>query len=148
MRKILIASDHAGFKLKEIIKTYLSKKKIKVIDLGPSKLVKVDYPDYAHKLSKKINENPPLAHVIILEEKFKEYGFNLINKLRKKEIKTTFDYKYNLKKSLKNANINNTKFAIIIGENEFNNNNLSVKSLFDGKQKKMSLDEVFKLLRK
>ena len=99
-------------------------------------------------LSKKINENPPLAHVIILEEKFKEYGFNLINKLRKKEIKTTFDYKYNLKKSLKNANINNTKFAIIIGENEFNNNNLSVKSLFDGKQKKMSLDEVFKLLRK
>ena len=65
MRKILIASDHAGFKLKEIIKKYLSKKKIKVIDLGPSELVKVDYPDYAHKLSKKINLNKKLTGVLV-----------------------------------------------------------------------------------
>ena len=65
MRKILIASDHAGFKLKEIIKTYLSKKKIKVLDLGPFKSVKVDYPDYAHKLSKKINLNKKLTGVLV-----------------------------------------------------------------------------------
>ena len=65
MRKILIASDHAGFKLKEIIKRYLSKKKIKVLDLGPFELVKVDYPDYAHKLSKKINLNKKLTGVLV-----------------------------------------------------------------------------------
>ena len=65
MRKILIASDHAGFKLKEIIKKYLSKQKIKVIDLGPYKLIKVDYPDYAHKLSKKINLNKKLTGVLV-----------------------------------------------------------------------------------
>ena len=65
MRKILIASDHAGFKLKEIIKKYLSKKKIKIVDLGPSELVKVDYPDYAHKLSKKINLNKKLTGVLV-----------------------------------------------------------------------------------
>ena len=65
MRKILIASDHAGFKLKEIIKQYLSKKKIKVVDLGPSKLTKVDYPDYAHKLSKKINLNKKLTGILV-----------------------------------------------------------------------------------
>ena len=65
MRKILIASDHAGFKLKEFIKKYLSKKKIKIVDLGPSKLVKVDYPDYAHKLSKKINLNKKLTGVLV-----------------------------------------------------------------------------------
>ena len=65
MKKILIASDHAGFKLKEIIKTYLSKKKIKVVDLGPSKLVKVDYPDYAHKLSKKINFNKKFTGILV-----------------------------------------------------------------------------------
>ena len=65
MRKILIASDHAGFKLKEIIKQYLSKKKIKVVDLGPSKLTKVDYPDYAHKLSKKININKKLTGILV-----------------------------------------------------------------------------------
>ena len=65
MRKILIASDHAGFKLKEIIKKYLSKKKIKIIDLGPFKMTKVDYPDYAHKLSKKINLNKKLIGVLV-----------------------------------------------------------------------------------
>ena len=65
MRKILIASDHAGFKLKEIIKKYLSKKKIKIVDLGPFKLAKVDYPDYAHKLSKKININKKLTGVLV-----------------------------------------------------------------------------------
>jgi len=65
LRKILIASDHAGFKLKEIIKDYLSKKKIKITDLGPSKLLKVDYPDYAHKLSKRINLNNKLIGVLV-----------------------------------------------------------------------------------
>ena len=65
MRKILIASDHAGYKLKEIIKLYLSKKKVKIVDLGPSKLAKVDYPDYAHKLSKKINFNKKLTGVLV-----------------------------------------------------------------------------------
>ena len=65
MRKILIASDHAGFKLKKIIKLHLLKKKLKVIDLGPSKSIKVDYPDYAHKLSKKINSNKKLTGILV-----------------------------------------------------------------------------------
>ena len=65
MRKILIASDHAGYKLKEIIKRYLSKKEIKIIDLGPFNSTKVDYPDYAHKLSKKINLNKKLTGVLV-----------------------------------------------------------------------------------
>jgi ribose 5-phosphate isomerase B len=65
LRKILIASDHAGFKLKEVIKLYLIKKKIKVVDLGPFKLVKVDYPDYAHKLSKKIDLNKKLTGILV-----------------------------------------------------------------------------------
>ena len=56
MKKIYIASDHAGFKLKEsIIKKFSSN--FEVIDLGPKQSKKtVNYPDYAHKLSKKINK--------------------------------------------------------------------------------------------
>ncbi len=65
MKKILIASDHAGFKLKEIIKKHLSNKKLKIIDLGTFNLLKVDYPDYAHKLSKKINLNKKLKGILV-----------------------------------------------------------------------------------
>ena len=65
MKKILIASDYAGFYLKELIKKFLYKKKYKVFDLGPYKLTKVDYPDYAHKLSKKINVNSKLTGVLV-----------------------------------------------------------------------------------
>ena len=54
MRKIFISSDHAGFKLKEAIKVYLSKKKLTFQDLGPHNNDRVDYPDYAHKVARKV----------------------------------------------------------------------------------------------
>ena len=59
MRKIFISSDHAGFKLKEAIKVYLSKKKLTFQDLGPHSDDRVDYPDYAHKVARsvKISKN-------------------------------------------------------------------------------------------
>ena len=53
-KKISLSSDHAGFDLKEKIKNYLFKKKIKVIDLGPKNSNSVDYPDYAKKVARNI----------------------------------------------------------------------------------------------
>ena len=57
MKKIFISSDHAGFKLKELIKSFLDRKKIFYNDLGPQDDNKVDYPDYAHKVAKKVKTN-------------------------------------------------------------------------------------------
>ena len=57
IKKIVLASDHAGFKLKENIKFYLRKKMNKVIDLGTNSTDSVDYPDYEHLLSKKMKKN-------------------------------------------------------------------------------------------
>ena len=55
MKKIFISSDHAGFNLKEQIKKNFSKK-YKFQDLGPNNsLISVNYPDYAHKLCKKVS---------------------------------------------------------------------------------------------
>ena len=54
MKKIFIASDHAGFNLKKFIKIYLDQKKIKYFDLGPKFNNRVDYPDYAHKVARKV----------------------------------------------------------------------------------------------
>ncbi len=65
MKKIFISSDHAGYKLKELIKTYLDKKKIKYNDLGPFVDHKVDYPDYAHKVAKKVMTNNNHAGILV-----------------------------------------------------------------------------------
>lgn len=54
MSAIFIASDHAGFHLKQaIIKNIESE----FIDLGATSDQRVDYPDYAHQLAKKIEES-------------------------------------------------------------------------------------------
>ena len=51
--KLCIASDHAGYRLKEKIKDFLIKNGVSTIDLGPFDNNSVDYPDYAKKGSKK-----------------------------------------------------------------------------------------------
>ena len=54
-KKICISSDHAGYNLKEYIKTNLIKKEISLIDLGPFEFKSVDYPDYANKIAKRVS---------------------------------------------------------------------------------------------
>ena len=54
-KKICIASDHAGYNLKEEIKSFLIKNNVFSIDLGPHQLQSVDYPDFAKKVAKRIN---------------------------------------------------------------------------------------------
>ena len=61
---ILIASDHAGFKLKKTLIEELQGE-IKFEDLGPFSESSVDYPDYARKLSKQIDLKKDLIGVLI-----------------------------------------------------------------------------------
>ena len=62
---VIIASDHAGFKLKEEVKNFLIKKRKKVLDLGTKNIGSVDYPDYAHLLSKKIKKTKNQFGILI-----------------------------------------------------------------------------------
>ena len=64
MNEVLIASDHAGFKLKKKLIEELQGE-IKFEDLGPFSENSVDYPDYAKKLSKKIDLKNDLVGVLI-----------------------------------------------------------------------------------
>ena len=65
MKKIYIASDHAGFKLKsEILKKY--SKKFKINDLGTkSSNERVNYPDFAHKLCKMVIKNNKNVGILV-----------------------------------------------------------------------------------
>ena len=65
MKKIFLSSDHAGYKLKENIKLHLDKKKSKYTDLGPFNSDKVDYPDYAHKVAKRVKTNNNHVGILI-----------------------------------------------------------------------------------
>ena len=65
MKKIFISSDHAGFELKEAIKKHLSKKKLTFHDLGPNNDHKVDYPDFAHKVARKVKVNKNNIGILI-----------------------------------------------------------------------------------
>ena len=64
-KKVILASDHAGFKLKEEIKKFLIKKRKKVLDLGTKNTSSVDYPDYAHRLSQKMKKNENQFGILI-----------------------------------------------------------------------------------
>jgi len=65
LKTIFIASDHAGYKLKESIKIYLDKKKIKYSDLGPEDDGRIDYPDYAHKVAKKVKTGKNKVGILV-----------------------------------------------------------------------------------
>ena len=63
--KICIASDHAGYELKEKIKDNLIKKDIPIIDLGPMSNNSVDYPDYAKKVAKRVSLKKSGAGILV-----------------------------------------------------------------------------------
>ena len=65
LKKIFISSDHAGYRLKELIKDQLDKQKFAYHDLGPKNDNRVDYPDYAHKVAKKVKINKNHVGILI-----------------------------------------------------------------------------------
>ena len=65
MKKIFISSDHAGFNLKEQIKKKFLKRYI-FEDLGTKNSKNsVNYPEYAHKLCKKVSKNSKNMGILV-----------------------------------------------------------------------------------
>lgn len=62
--KILIASDHAGFELKEFIKDYF-KDTFSFVDYGTTSLESVDYTDFAHPLADAVSKNSIQQAILI-----------------------------------------------------------------------------------
>tara|TARA_B100001123_G_C15215539_1_gene989069 strand:+ start:157 stop:585 length:429 start_codon:yes stop_codon:yes gene_type:complete len=62
-KKILIASDHAGFNLKQKLLDEMSLNFFE--DLGTKSNESVDYTDYANKLAQKVNSDESIQGVLI-----------------------------------------------------------------------------------
>jgi len=56
MKPIAIASDHAGFRLKEKLKSHLAKKGLIINDLGTYSEERCDYPDFAGRLASSVSK--------------------------------------------------------------------------------------------
>ena len=52
--RVSIASDHAGFEEKELLRVYLEELGYEVVDEGPDSDDRVDYPDYAELVAKDV----------------------------------------------------------------------------------------------
>lgn len=65
MKKFLVASDHAGFEMKNEVKKYLETKGFLVEDMGPADASRVDYPDYAKKVACEVAKDADAKGVLI-----------------------------------------------------------------------------------
>jgi ribose 5-phosphate isomerase B len=64
--KVFIASDHAGFNIKEKIKKFLDKQKVPYHDAGPGEIISGDdYPDYAFKVASRVARNKNYRGILI-----------------------------------------------------------------------------------
>lgn len=53
-KRIAIASDHAGFQLKEAVKKHLEEKGYEPVDFGTHSEESCDYPDFAHPAARAV----------------------------------------------------------------------------------------------
>lgn len=66
MKEIIpIASDHAGYELKEEVKKFLATLDIDTKDFGTFSTDSVDYPDFAHKVGSAINRGDYKRGIVI-----------------------------------------------------------------------------------
>ena len=131
MKKIFISSDHAGYKLKEDIKIFLNKKKYSFTDLGPDNDNRVDYPDFAHKVAKKVKINKNHVGILVCGSGM---GMNIAAN-RHKNIRAA--QCFNLK-STKLSRLHNDANIITLGsrllkkKNVMNMINIFLKTKFNG----------------
>ena len=114
MKKIFIASDHAGYRLKKNVISRYSKTK-KIIDLGPESDDSVDYPDFARKLSKKVASNKGSFGILICGS-----GMGMAIAANKtKNIRAALCYSV---KNTKLSRLHNNANIITLGERLINKN--------------------------
>jgi|TARA_B100001540_G_scaffold181458_1_gene160081 ribose 5-phosphate isomerase B len=130
LKKIFIASDHAGFKLKNSIILKFTKTK-KIEDLGPKSSDSVDYPDFAKKLSRKVSSNKGSFGILVCGS-----GMGMAITANKiKNIRAALCYSA---KNTKLSRLHNNANIITLGERLINKNKafklieIFLKTKFEG----------------
>ncbi len=138
MKKIFIASDHAGFKLKESI----LKKFSNITDLGAKSEDSVDYPDFAKKLSQKVSINKGSFGILVCGS-----GMGMaITANKRKNIRAALCYSA---KNTQLSRLHNNANIITLGARLINKNkaykfiNIFIKTKFEGGRHKRRLKKFY-----
>ena len=62
---IALSSDHAGYALKEALKTHLASRGVAFADLGPDSAESTDYPDHAQAVTQQIHEGKAARGILV-----------------------------------------------------------------------------------
>ena len=131
LKKLFISSDHAGFNLKEEIKKNFNKK-YSFIDLGTdNSKTSVNYPDFAHKLCKKVSKNSKNIGILVCGS---GVGMSMAAN-RHKKIRAALCYSAN---NAKLSRLHNDANVITLGERLTNKSlamkcvNIFLKTKFEG----------------
>ena len=141
MKKIFISSDHAGYKLKELIKLHLDKKKITYKDLGPNNDGRVDYPDYAHKVAKKVKTSKNHVGILVCGSGI---GMNITaNKHKNVRAAQCFNFKTTKLSRLHNdANVITLGSRLLTKKNALNCVSIFLNTKFDGGRHAKRLEKI------
>jgi ribose 5-phosphate isomerase B len=63
--KFYIATDHAGYAVKDFVKDYIASLGHEIVDLGPETADRVDYPDYGRKCAEAVREDAGSFGIVI-----------------------------------------------------------------------------------
>jgi ribose 5-phosphate isomerase B len=138
--RIYIASDHAGFELKEEVKKHLLKNKYDVEDMGPYSLDPVNWAEYGAKPAKEVSKDPIHSKGIaicgsgigmsIVSNKFKNVRAALCND----------EYSAEMSRKHNDSNILNMGARVIAKERALRIVDIWLNTEFDGSRHQIRLD--------
>src|SRR5689334_7960293 len=67
MMKVAVGADHAGFELKERVKTYLEQQGHTVVDMGTHSTESTDYPPYAFRVAEAVRDGEVDRGVLVCD---------------------------------------------------------------------------------
>ncbi len=89
------------------------------------------------------------AFIVAVGDEAEKFAFELLTKLRRNNLTASMDFaKRSLKAQMKQAGKSDSKFALIIGEDEIKNNTVTVKNLSSSEQQTISVDDVINFIGK
>jgi histidyl-tRNA synthetase len=83
------------------------------------------------------------VYIVTLGGNARKWGLQQLPKLRKQGISATMDYMgRSMKAQMKDANRENARFAIIVGENELNQGKFTLRDMSESKEKQLTFEEI------